>query len=36
VQVNNILDEQYEVVRLYPQPLRNFLITLTIKHKNGN
>ncbi|MBR9916845.1 TonB-dependent receptor [bacterium] len=36
MQVNNILDEQYEVVRLYPQPLRNFLITLTIKHKNDN
>ncbi|XWN37868.1 MAG: TonB-dependent receptor plug domain-containing protein [Balneola sp.] len=36
VQVNNIFDERYEVVRLYPQPLRNFLITLTIKHKNSN
>jgi iron complex outermembrane receptor protein len=35
-QLNNILNERYEVVRLYPQPLRNFLITLTIKHKNGN
>lgn len=35
VQLNNILDEQYEVVRLYPQPLRNFLITLTIKQKTN-
>ena len=35
-QLNNMLNERYEVVRLYPQPLRNFLITLTIKHKNGN
>ena len=34
-QVNNVLDEQYEVVRLYPQPLRNFLITLTIKQKTN-
>ncbi|HAH51740.1 MAG TPA: hypothetical protein DCL80_10955 [Balneola sp.] len=36
LQVNNILDEHYEVVRLYPQPLRNFLITLTIKHRTGS
>lgn len=35
VQLNNVLNERYEVVRLYPQPLRNFLITLTIKHKTN-
>lgn len=35
LQVNNILNEEYEVVRLYPQPLRNFLITLTIKQKTN-
>jgi iron complex outermembrane receptor protein len=34
VQVNNLFNEEYEVVRLYPQPLRNFLITFTIKQKN--
>lgn len=35
IQINNIFDEEYEVVRLYPQPLRNFLITLTIKQKTN-
>lgn len=35
LQVNNVLNEEYEVVRLYPQPLRNFLITLTIKQKTN-
>lgn len=35
LQINNIFDEEYEVVRLYPQPLRNFLITLTIKQKTN-
>ncbi len=33
IQVNNVLDKQYEIIRLYPQPLRNFLITITIKQK---
>ena len=35
LQVNNLFNEPYEVVRLYPQPLRNFLITLTIKQKTN-
>jgi outer membrane receptor protein involved in Fe transport len=35
LQINNILNQEYEVVRLYPQPLRKFLITLTIKQKTN-
>lgn len=35
LQLNNLFNEQYEVVRLYPQPLRNFLFTLTIKQKTN-
>jgi len=35
LQVNNIFNEEYETVRLYPQPLRNFLFTLTIKQKSN-
>ena len=35
LQLNNLFSEQYEVVRLYPQPLRNFLITLTIKQNTN-
>lgn len=30
--VNNLFNQQYEIVRLYPQPLRNFLFSIIIKH----
>ena len=35
LQINNVFDKEYEVVRLYPQPLRNLLFTLTIKQKTN-
>ncbi len=30
LRINNLFDKRYEIVRLYPQPLRNFLLTTTI------